>query len=208
MINTTAKISSTKFISVCLGLLERTCEIIREVHLGSVANKKIQFKEGDDPVTIADLRSAWIIDEGLAHHFPGIFIIGEEGPNGIASEFSFAGIDTNSFAKFGFPEREFELEKCTVFVDPLDATRAFVKGNLSGVTCLITLAYENKPVIGLIGYPSATPRPYSEEFNTQTEIVVGLADHPRVLNLGKLPTASEYEIFEEFLPFNNPTLTE
>ena len=47
---------------------------------------------------------------------------------------------------------EFEVDDCIVFIDPLDATRAFCKGNLKAVTTLITLVVQNKPVIGLISY--------------------------------------------------------
>lgn len=200
MIKTATKIKSNEFIGVCLALVQKSCEIIREVHLDSV--KHIKYKEGDDPVTIADFRCQWIIDEGLKQFYPGIHIIGEEGSNGVPSEFEFSAIDKLSFSSFGFTEQEYELDRCTVYVDPLDATRSFVKGELSDVTCLITLAYEKKPVIGLIGYPS--PRSAPGEVNECTEIAVSQIDTPKVLTLKKNSDTNNYEVFEEFKPFGEP----
>ena len=204
MIHNSVRIKSNEFIGVCLGLIQKSCEIIREVHSSSV--KHIKFKEGDDPVTIADFRCQWIINEGLNHYYPGLFVVGEEGSNGVPSEFDFNSIDKGSFANFGFKEEEYELEKCTVYVDPLDATRSFVKGELSDVTCLITLTYEEKPVIGLIGYPS--PRSAPGTLNEITEIAVGQIDTPRVVTLKKEDSSVGYEICEEFKPFGNPVLQE
>ena len=58
-----------------------------------------------------------------------------------------------------------------MYIDPLDGTRAFVKGNLGCVTSLVTLTYKGKPVVGLIGYPY--PGYTKAEPNPNTEIYVG-----------------------------------
>lgn len=200
MIKNTTKINSNQFVGVCLGLLQQCGKIIRDVHHSSA--KQIKYKEGDDPVTIADFRCQWIINEGLNKFYPGIFIIGEEGSNGVPSEFDFGSLDNECFKQFGFKDFEYELDKCTVYVDPLDATRSFVQGKLADVTCLITLAYEEKPVIGLIGYPA--PRSTLEHITETTEIIVGQIDTPRVISLKKSEDSGNFEIIEEFGPFGEP----
>lgn len=48
---------------------------------------------------------------------------------------------------------EFSTEKAVVWIDPLDGTSDFVKGNLSAVTVLIGLAIEGIPKIGVVHNP-------------------------------------------------------
>ncbi len=48
---------------------------------------------------------------------------------------------------------EFETKKAIVWVDPLDGTKEFLKGNLSAVTVLIGLSLEGVPSIGVVHYP-------------------------------------------------------
>ncbi len=47
----------------------------------------------------------------------------------------------------------FDVEKTIVWIDPLDGTTDFVKGNLSAVTVLIGLAIEGIPKIGVVHNP-------------------------------------------------------
>ena len=46
--------------------------------------------------------------------------------------------------------RNLEKSRVQVFIDPLDGTRQFVKGELSGVTVMIGLCYDGIPVAGVI----------------------------------------------------------
>lgn len=48
---------------------------------------------------------------------------------------------------------EFSTEKAVVWIDPLDGTSDFVKGNLSAVTVLIGLAIDGVPKIGVVHNP-------------------------------------------------------
>jgi len=48
---------------------------------------------------------------------------------------------------------EFETSRATVWIDPLDGTSDFVKGNLSAVTVLIGLVIDGLPKIGVVHHP-------------------------------------------------------
>jgi len=74
----------------------------------------------------------------------------------------------------------------------LDGTRAFVKGNLQFVTCLISLTYKGEPVVGLMGYPN--PGYTTEEPTFNTEIYVGQIDTPKVLRLEWNSEQSQYAL--------------
>lgn len=64
------KINSNEFISIGLTLCEQACLIIREVYNDGITG--IKFKVGDDPVTHADMKSQWVIENGLEKLYPGI----------------------------------------------------------------------------------------------------------------------------------------
>ena len=50
----------------------------------------------------------------------------------------------------------FEAKSATVWIDPLDGTSDFVKGNLSAVTVLIGLVIDGLPKIGVVHNPFKT----------------------------------------------------
>jgi 3'-phosphoadenosine 5'-phosphosulfate (PAPS) 3'-phosphatase len=50
----------------------------------------------------------------------------------------------------------FEASSATVWIDPLDGTSDFVKGNLSAVTVLIGLVIDGLPKIGVVHNPFRT----------------------------------------------------
>ena len=50
----------------------------------------------------------------------------------------------------------FNTEKAVVWIDPLDGTSDFVKGNLSAVTVLIGLVIDGVPKIGVVHHPFKT----------------------------------------------------
>ena len=53
----------------------------------------------------------------------------------------------------------FNTKDAVVWVDPLDGTRDFVKGNLPAVTVLIGVAIRNKSRIGIIHTPYSVSNP-------------------------------------------------
>jgi len=84
----------------------------------------------------------------LLHYFPNLCIIGEED---VSVEGKDAiNLDANSIDPFASYNRELEIQKLTVWVDPLDGTSSFVIGALEGVTTLIGIAYEETPIFGII----------------------------------------------------------
>lgn len=48
---------------------------------------------------------------------------------------------------------EVELKDVVLFVDPLDGTREFIKGELEAVTTLIGIAYKGEPIAGVVYQP-------------------------------------------------------
>jgi 3'-phosphoadenosine 5'-phosphosulfate (PAPS) 3'-phosphatase len=50
----------------------------------------------------------------------------------------------------------FSTQNAIVWIDPLDGTKDFVKGNLSAVTVLIGLAINGIPKIGVVHHPFKT----------------------------------------------------
>jgi len=144
------KILNTKhFVGVCLGLLRRTSEIIKEVHFEGAQS---EWKKIDDPVTQADFQSQYIILKGLQQHWPSLKIIGEEVESKlIPTEFDFSAVQTlTSIAQLNDFDREFNLDDLVVYVDPLDGTKSFVEGKLVDVTTLVGLAYKSEPLLGII----------------------------------------------------------
>lgn len=51
---------------------------------------------------------------------------------------------------------EFQAEDAHVWIDPLDGTKDFVKGNLSACTVLIGLVINGIPKIGVVHHPFKT----------------------------------------------------
>jgi 3'(2'), 5'-bisphosphate nucleotidase len=94
---------------------------------------EVEFKIGDDPVTLADRQANEIIVEGLTAAFPGIPVVAEES-------------DPDSYAAW--------LGADTVwFVDPLDGTRDFVKRN-GEFAVMIGLAQGGRALLGVIDCPA------------------------------------------------------
>ena len=142
-------LNAKHFVGVCLGLLRRTSEIIRDVHFEGAQS---EWKKIDDPVTQADFQSQYILQNGLRQHWPSLNIIGEEVDKKlIPTEFDFAGVQPQtSIAQLSDFDRDFNLEDLVVYVDPLDGTKSFVEGRLRDVTTLVGLSYKSEPLLGII----------------------------------------------------------
>lgn len=95
---------------------------------------EVSAKADQSPVTEADRRGEALILRGLAHRFPGVPVISEEH----ASE-------------FGTPD---EIGPRFFLVDPLDGTKAFVRGD-PHFTVNIALIEHGRPVAGAVGAPAS-----------------------------------------------------
>lgn len=97
-----------------------------------VPNGEIE-KDDKSPVTLADREIEEVIRAEIKKHYPGHGIIGEE-----------YGIEN--------PDSEFQW-----IIDPIDGTSSFVIGRPTFGT-LIALAYQNKPILGIVNQPISEER--------------------------------------------------
>jgi myo-inositol-1(or 4)-monophosphatase len=88
------------------------------------------FKVDDSPVTIADRRSEELIRSRIEKHFPGHAVVGEE-----------------------FGETETKGASHRWFIDPIDGTRAFVRG-VPLYAVLIGLEIEGQIRVGVAYFPA------------------------------------------------------
>jgi 3'(2'), 5'-bisphosphate nucleotidase len=93
----------------------------------------VDYKSDLSPVTEADRRGEQIILAKLAEHFPGVPVISEE-----------------DACEFGTPE---EIGPRFFLVDPLDGTKAFVRGD-ERWTVNIGLIQDGVPVAGAVSAPA------------------------------------------------------
>ena len=94
---------------------------------------KIDDKEDESPVTIADKNTELKLRELITKNYPEHGILGEEyGRKNIDSEFVWV-------------------------IDPIDGTRSFIAGHKDFGT-LISLLHKNKPIIGIINCPAHNER--------------------------------------------------
>jgi fructose-1,6-bisphosphatase/inositol monophosphatase family enzyme len=113
-----------------------------------------------DIQTEADRQSEEIIIACIAHYFPNIKIIGEEGsvivPADEVSSAAFLPINqlTETILPKSIPSAlSVDVADLVVFVDPMDGTSDFVHGHLDCVSVLIGVACRGRPLIGVIHRP-------------------------------------------------------
>lgn len=124
------------------------------------------LKDAADPnsyVTIADTRAQAAMMTIIAGQWPGIRVIGEEDASeggGVAGgDAALLGNMVSEPPSRGSPLlvsghlRHVPQRDVCVFVDPLDGTAAFVKGELGAVQVLAGVAVRGCPVAGAIGLP-------------------------------------------------------
>ncbi|GKT34898.1 Inositol monophosphatase-like protein [Aduncisulcus paluster] len=128
-------------------------------------------KGDDSPVTIADKTAQYIIASNIRKEYPDIHLVGEEGhvtkdiippwlekklvsslvpftPDG-GSEFLVPTPYTDLSLGDGLKESDLVM-----FIDPLDATQAFVRGNYFGVSVLCGVATKDGvPLLGVTYFP-------------------------------------------------------
>jgi len=133
-----------------------------------------------DPQTIADLRAQYLIWQGLRSVFgKGLRLVGEEGDNDDVGQTESIASDLHdgplqqSLVKLPYSDGEIEEaltkigcdipekfamlneEDMVVWIDPLDGTKEFVKGNYHNVTTLIGISYKGEAIAGVISEPFA-----------------------------------------------------
>ena len=143
------RISTARLLSACVQLASATGSIVRQVQAADTLDT--QYKGHEDPVTQADIRGQRLIESTLKWAFPDIAIRGEEN---ITCEESDICRDLNwdlvSESLFTEDNRQLLSEEVTVWVDPLDGTINFTKGDYEGCTVLIGVAVRGRPRYGVI----------------------------------------------------------
>ena len=59
--------------------------------------------------------------------------------------------DINKFHKLEYPEKDL-----TLCIDPLDGSKGFSEGHTHHLTCIIGVAYRNRPRLGIIHKPNSS----------------------------------------------------
>ncbi|MBP9088550.1 MAG: 3'(2'),5'-bisphosphate nucleotidase CysQ, partial [Kofleriaceae bacterium] len=94
-------------------------------------NLQIEYKPGDEPVTVADRQASDLIAAGLAAAFPNDIVISEENPD--------------------------DLRRITAqrvwYIDPIDGTKDYIAGR-DGFAVMIGLCLNGEPVLGVVAQAS------------------------------------------------------
>ncbi|TNV77442.1 hypothetical protein FGO68_gene3280 [Halteria grandinella] len=192
------QISVAEFISVIVYLAEKSGNIIREVYRSKdIGQEEKDFGQG--PVTIADLRVQRNIEYNLKQLYPTLNVQGEEDPATYAHfPPTIAPADItktlisqdflNAFHAKRAPYLDqlrkvysesntttifdkFDIRDAVVWIDPLDGTSDFVKGNLPAVTVLIGLSIKGHSRIGVVH------NPFGDEDQSKGRTLFGTIEH-------------------------------
>lgn len=94
-------------------------------------NLQIEYKPGDEPVTIADRQASDLIAAGVAAAFPHDIVISEENPD--------------------------DLRRITAsrvwYIDPIDGTKDYIAGR-DGFAVMIGLCIDGEPALGVVAQAS------------------------------------------------------
>jgi 3'(2'), 5'-bisphosphate nucleotidase len=149
-------INIRELLSHCIGLAEKAGDIVREV--AKSGDLQVKEKGADDAVTQADVRAQELIEGDLRARYEGLRIIGEEDltvPPLLQSNLNLSHlteVTVPSTTPVNYP-----LEKVTVFIDPLDATKEFTLGNHFCVVTLVGIAVDGETVAGVMHQPFEGP---------------------------------------------------
>mmetsp|Transcript_12929 Transcript_12929/g.30503 ORF Transcript_12929/g.30503 Transcript_12929/m.30503 type:complete len:591 (-) Transcript_12929:769-2541(-) len=191
-------ISLLRLASTCIDAGRQGCEVIRSFHHDSENGIGGKLKVGGDArsvVTQCDIDTQAKIIAGLrATWGDEITIIGEEDEaedslpstihgkspvldrSALRKDILFDDNEVNTVVHPNLDE-EIPLEELVIFVDPIDGTREFVEGRLENVACLIGIAKNSRPIVGVIGVPF--PHGGSSQM---AEIHYAVADEIRIVD--------------------------
>ncbi|MEX1211383.1 MAG: 3'(2'),5'-bisphosphate nucleotidase CysQ [Balneolaceae bacterium] len=116
-------------------------EAIMEIYNGQI---RVEKKDDDSPLTMADLAAHHMIKEALEELWPDIPVLSEEG---------------------GIPEHAVRSKwERFWLVDPLDGTKEFIKRN-GEFTVNIALIEQNRPAMGVVHVPARKTTYYGQSGN-------------------------------------------
>jgi 3'-phosphoadenosine 5'-phosphosulfate (PAPS) 3'-phosphatase len=143
-------------------LLLHFCKKVNNI-FGDVKQGKFKpevFSKGaNDKFTSVDWIIQKLLEDYLNIHFPKLKFVGEEDTTN--KDFLKSDYLTTENINFNFDEnligqenRELNIDDLCLFVDPIDSTSQFIKGNFEPVTTLIGLTNKGMPLFGIIHFPS------------------------------------------------------
>lgn len=91
---------------------------------------EVDYKTGNEPVTIADRKASELIVRGLGDAFPGDVVISEENADDL---------------------RRLRARRVW-YIDPIDGTKDFIKGH-DGFAVMIGMTVDHRPVLGVVYQP-------------------------------------------------------
>eukprot|EP00931_Biecheleriopsis_adriatica_P075736 TRINITY_DN49531_c0_g1_i1.p1 TRINITY_DN49531_c0_g1~~TRINITY_DN49531_c0_g1_i1.p1 ORF type:complete len:406 (-),score=57.35 TRINITY_DN49531_c0_g1_i1:52-1269(-) len=163
-----------QLVARCVQLAEEAGAKMREVQarpsLGIVDKGGEHVASGEyvvDPQTAADREVEELCVASLLAEFPSVSVVAEEmmteGLAVLPSRNVSAITNQNALAALCAPWpaelHRVDSSRAVVYIDPLDGTAEFVKGNLVAVTNLIGIAVDGVPVAGVINQPWAPGLP-------------------------------------------------
>ena len=135
--------------------------------LVAAVENKLEGTGGWDPLTEADIRAQRLILSLLSHRWPSLRIVGEE--DGCEEAAASKGLAKSLLEEQSLKEdivneeevpsalKELPIEDLCLFVDPLDGTKEFTKGNYPAVQTLIGIALRGRPIAGVMHAPFHAP---------------------------------------------------
>eukprot|EP01116_Phalansterium_solitarium_P024551 TRINITY_DN9020_c0_g1_i1.p1 TRINITY_DN9020_c0_g1~~TRINITY_DN9020_c0_g1_i1.p1 ORF type:complete len:312 (+),score=76.10 TRINITY_DN9020_c0_g1_i1:144-1079(+) len=150
-----ASVNVGGLLSVCVQASAAAGEIIRSFQRSGF---QTEFKSDESPVTQADINAQKLIVALLRKYRSNLVYVGEEDASlSNASDPPTTDLQPDdSLVDCSLVPEEYQsvpLAELCVFIDPLDGTREFVRGNWASVTTLIGIAVRGLPVAGVIGQP-------------------------------------------------------
>lgn len=151
-----------ELVSAALSASKSAAGIVRQVFekndLQAVDKAGGSSKDLQDPQTIADTNAQRLIVGSLRNTFKGLEIIGEEGDLEISPSdtvpLNIGSLKVEQYESIlSDTQRYLEKSQIVLWIDPLDGTKDFIKGDVEAVTILIGIAYKGEPIAGIIEQP-------------------------------------------------------
>lgn len=146
------KIKLREVLSACMDVVERGGkEVVRIRGLADIGEKsKGHTRDGaNDPVTEGDMASHRIMYYGLKRAFPDLVVVSEERE----PQDSYVTMPVLDNPEFNSVGEEVEIDRVTVWLDPLDATQEYTEGLTQYVTVMAGIAIDGIAIGGIIHKP-------------------------------------------------------
>lgn len=176
LFSTTKMIHITDILSTCVDSCLLGCGEIRRVQQKRASTGsdgfKVHFKDPNDArsvLTEADGAAQRAIISSLRSTWGNnLKIVGEEEDDEAAGSVDHCATLRRDLLSID-SDREVDISRLTLFVDPVDGTREFVEGRLQNCQCLIGITIDDEPIAGAIGIPFP-----NGDMSTPSTILYGL----------------------------------